>query len=71
MVAAVQALELRRKTRVGELEGEVRGLQESQAAQQATLATRLQESQLREQVCNTTPATPPASGLVQTSLSVQ
>ncbi len=54
-MAAVQALEVRHKTRMGELEGEVRGLQEREAAKQATLATTLQESQLREQVCTTTP----------------
>jgi len=57
---------VRHKSKVGELEGEVRGLHQSQAAKQATLATRLEASQLREQVCTTTPATPLVSGLVQT-----
>ncbi len=64
MVAGVQALDMRHKSKVGELEGEVRGLHQSQAAKQATLATRLKESQMREQVCTTTPATPPVFGLV-------
>ncbi len=50
----MQALEVRHVGKVGELEGEVTALQNSQAAMQATLATRLEESQLREQVCNTT-----------------
>ena len=57
----MQALEVRHKSRVGKLEGEVRGLHQSQAAKQATLATRLKESRLREQVCNTSSATPPVS----------
>ena len=51
----MQALETHHKTVMGELEGEVRALQEREAAKQATLATTLQESQLREQVCTTTP----------------
>ncbi len=68
---AMQALEVRHASRVGELEGEVGGLHQSQAVMQATLATRLEESQLREQVCTTTPATPPVSGLVHNSLIKQ
>jgi hypothetical protein len=67
----MQALETHHKTVVGELEGEVRALQEREAAKQATLDTSLEESQLREQVCTTTPATSPVSAPVQKALTVQ
>jgi len=63
----MQALETHHKTVVGELEGEVRALQEREAAKQATLDTSLEESQLREQVCTTTPVSAP----VQKALTVQ
>ena len=70
-MAGVQAREVRHNSKVGELDGEVRGLQQSQVAMQATLDAGLEASQLREQVCTTTPATPPVFGLVQTSLTMQ